>query len=108
GRDHLARAADGLVVAVAVSLPWSTSATSILIVLWLIARLPPLEAGAVGREVLSWPGGLPVLLWLLAVAGLAWADAPWRERLGGLGAVHPLPLVPIPFSPFFPARRVKS
>ena len=37
---RLGQIADGLVTAVAVSLPWSTSATSILIVLWLIALGP--------------------------------------------------------------------
>ena len=40
--DHewLAYVADGLVVAVAVSLPWSTSATAILAALWLLALIP--------------------------------------------------------------------
>jgi len=107
-RDHLARAADGLVVALAVSLPWSTSATSILIVLWLIALLPTLEVGAVRREVVSWAGGPPVLLWLLAVAGLAWADAPWRESLGGLGSFHRLLLIPILFAQFRRSERAIS
>jgi O-antigen ligase len=108
GRDHLSRAADGLAVAVAVALPWSTSATAILIVLWLIALLPTLEIGAVRREVLSYAGGLPVLLWLLAVAGLAWADAPWRERLGGLESFHRLLLIPILFAQFRRSERATA
>jgi O-antigen ligase len=108
GRDRLSRAADGLVVAVAVALPWSTSATAILIVLWLMALLPTLEIGAVRREVLSWAGGLPVLLWLLAVAGLAWADVPWRERLGGLESFHRLLLIPILFAQFRRSERATS
>jgi O-antigen ligase len=96
-RERLSRAADGLLVAVAVSLPWSTSATAILIVLWLIALLPTLEIRAVRREVLSYAGGLPVLLWLLAMAGLFWADVSWRERFGGVESFHRLLVIPILF-----------
>ena len=46
---RLGQIADGLVTAVAVSLPWSTSASSILIVLWLIALVPTLDAASVRR-----------------------------------------------------------
>jgi O-antigen ligase len=67
---RLGQIADGLVAAVAVSLPSSTSATAILIVLWLIALVPTLDVGSVRREVLSAAGGLPVLLWLLAAIGM--------------------------------------
>ena len=35
--------ADGLAAAVVVSLPWSTSATNVLIVLWLVALIPTLQ-----------------------------------------------------------------
>ena len=55
-RTRLAPIADGLAVAVAVSLPWSTSATSILIVLWLIAVLPTLDVASVRREGMT-PSG---------------------------------------------------
>ena len=37
--------ADWLAVGVAVSLPWSTSATGILIAVWLITVLPTLNVG---------------------------------------------------------------
>ena len=60
---RLARAADWLVVAVAVSLPWSTSATSILLVLWLLALIPDARLGRrPARTSLTPAGGLPVLL----------------------------------------------
>src|SRR6187200_1243787 len=58
--------ADWVAIAVAASLPWSTSATSILIVLWLIVLLPSLEIVALRREFLSVAGGLPTILWLFA------------------------------------------
>jgi hypothetical protein len=66
--------ADWLVVAIAVSLPWSTSLTAILIVLWLIAVVPVLDIASVRREIMTPVGGVPVLLWALAVVGMLWAD----------------------------------
>jgi O-antigen ligase len=94
-RAALARLADRLVVAVAVSLPWSTSATGILIVLWLLAHLPTIDVAALRREVSSFAGGLPVLLWAMGVMALAWADASWAERLGGLNSFHRLLVIPL-------------
>ena len=38
-RRGLARVADGAAAAVAVSLPWSTSATSILLAVWFLVLL---------------------------------------------------------------------
>jgi len=82
-RTSLAHTADALVVAVAVSLPWSTSATSILIVLWLIALVPTLNVASL-RTVLATPaGGLPVALCVFALLGLLWSVAPFAERLDG-------------------------
>ena len=67
------RVVDWLTVLLAVSLPWSTSATGILSVLWLVAVLFTLTWE--DRDVLFTPaGGLPVLLVLLGIAGMAWAD----------------------------------
>src|SRR5262245_57288252 len=77
-RGRLLLAADALVAAVAVSLPWSTSATGILIALWLIALLP-IGPAAVWRELMTAAGGLPVLLWALGAIGMLWADVSWSE-----------------------------
>jgi O-antigen ligase len=92
---RLREIADWLAVAVAVSLPWSTSATSILLVLWLIAVLPTLDLASVRREVSTPAGGLPVLLWVLGALGMLWADASWNERLHGLGSFHKLLVIPL-------------
>jgi len=97
---RLGQIADGLVTAVAVSLPWSTSATAILIVLWLIALVPTLDVGSVRREVLSAAGGLPVLLWLLAAIGMLWADVSWSERVAGLSGFHKLLCIPLLLAQF--------
>jgi O-antigen ligase len=99
-RVRLASIADGLVTAVAVSLPWSTSATGILVVLWLIALLPVLDPTAVRREVLSPAGGLPVLLWALGALGMLWADVSWSERISGLSGFHKLLFIPLLLAQF--------
>ena len=92
--------ADWLAVGVAVSLPWSTSATGILIVLWLFAVLPSLDLAAIKRELLSPAGGLPFVLWALATLGLFWADVSWSERLGGYTPFHRLLVIPLLLAQF--------
>jgi O-antigen ligase len=87
--------ADWLAVGVAVSLPWSTTATGIFITLWLIAILPTVDIGELRRVLNTAPGLLPVLLWVLAAVGMLWADATWAERIGGLGKFHRLLLIPL-------------
>jgi hypothetical protein len=99
-RQAVQQLADWLAVAVAVSLPWSTTATGILIALWLVAALPTLELGALRREIESLAGGLPVLLWLLAALGLLWAGVNWHERLGGFESFHKLLVIPVLLAQF--------
>ena len=89
------RAADWFALAVAVTLPWSTTATAIFITLWLVTILPATEVGLIRRELASAAGLLPVMLWVLAAIGMLWADASWAERLGGLGKFHRLLLIPL-------------
>jgi O-antigen ligase len=92
--------ADWLVVAVAASLPWSTSATAILIVLWLIAVLSKLDVASIQGEVMTAAGGLPVLLWGLAAIGMLWADVGWDERIQDLRGFHKLLLIPLLLAQF--------
>jgi O-antigen ligase len=86
---------DWLTVAVAVSLPWSTSATSALLVVWLVAVLPTLDLPALRRELSAPAAYLPVLLWLLAAVGMLWADVSLAERLSGLSRFHRLLFIPL-------------
>jgi O-antigen ligase len=99
-RKALVLAADWLAVGVAVSLPWSTSATGIFIALWLVAALATLDVAAVRRELLSAAGGLPVLLWLLAVVGMSWAGVSWSARYGGLSGFNRLLVIPLVLAHF--------
>ncbi len=104
-RTRLRPAADWLAVAVAVSLPWSTSATSILIVLWLVALLPTLDIGELRREITLPAGGLPVLLFALSVIGTLWADASWAERGEGVASFSRLLVIPLLFVQFRHSNR---
>ena len=83
--DHLRLAdiADWLAVATVVSLPWSTSATGILVVLLLLALIPTLHWADVRGQLVTAAGGLPVLLVVLGIAGMAWADVSLAERWAG-------------------------
>lgn len=94
-RKKLTRTAEGLAIAVAVSLPWSTSATSILVVLWLLALIPLLDWRELRGIVATPAGGLPVLLVLLGAAGMLWAEVPWNERWGGLESFLKLLVIPL-------------
>jgi O-antigen ligase len=95
GRAKLARVADGVMVAVAMSLPWSTSATGILLVLWLLTLFPTLEWSDVRRELITPAGGLPALLFLLGALGMIWADVALLERWEGLSGFFKLLVIPL-------------
>ncbi|MFY9837635.1 MAG: O-antigen ligase family protein, partial [Xanthobacteraceae bacterium] len=99
-RKRLARIPDCAAVLVAAALPWSTSATSILLAVWLVTVIPTLDFTAIWREVKSFAGGLPVLLWLLAVVGMLWADVSWVERFAGLSSFHRLLVIPVLLAQF--------
>jgi O-antigen ligase len=94
--------ADWLAVGVAIALPWSTSATGILIVLWTLAALPALNRASLWRVVASPAGGLPVVLWALAVLGMLWAgaDVTWSQRFGGLEGYLRLLAIPLLLTQF--------
>ena len=99
-RTRLMSLADWLAVAVAVALPWSTTASEIFIVLWLLVLLPTLDVALIRRELSSAAGGLPALLWVLAALGMLWAHVGLAERLGGLGGFHRLLIIPLLLAQF--------
>lgn len=90
-----ARIADRLAVAVAVVLPWSTSACAIMIALWLLAVMPTLNGAALRRTLVTPAVLLPMALFVFAAAGMLWADASWSERLGGLRGYLKLLTIPL-------------
>jgi O-antigen ligase len=99
-RVRLELAADWLAVGAVAAMPWSTSISQILIVIWLVVLIPTLDVATLRREVQSLAGGLPVLLWLLGLVGMLWADIPWAERFAGLGGFNKLLLIPLVLAQF--------
>jgi len=99
-RDILPRVTAGLAAATAASLPWSTSATGILVALWLVSSLPRFDVAALRREVLSAPGGLPVALAGIAAVAMLWSDVPVAERFSGIGPFLRLLMIPVLFAQF--------
>jgi O-antigen ligase len=97
---QVARVADWEAVALAIALPWSTSATVILLVVWLVTLIPTLDFAMIWREVKTPAGGLPVLLWVLAVFGMLWADVSWSDRFAGLQGFHRLLMIPLLLAQF--------
>jgi O-antigen ligase len=104
-RRRAADAADYLAIALVVSLPWSTSATAILVVLWLIALLPTLDRASIHRTLATPAGGLPVLLVALAALGMAWADVAWSSRVEGFVSYLKLAVIPLFFVQFGRSER---
>jgi O-antigen ligase len=95
---------DSLAVGVAVSLPWSTSATTILVCLWLVALVaavvPAIDFVLLARVLRTPAGALPVGLVLLGIVGMAWAPVSWGERIGGLDSFPKLLAIPLLFVQF--------
>lgn len=94
-RERFGKLANILAILLAASLPWSTSATSILAVLWLIAALPTVDPVALRRMIITPSGGLPLLLVALGAAGMLWAEVTWPERFNGLSSFYKFLFIPL-------------
>jgi O-antigen ligase len=99
-RSSLAALADWAAVAVAMALPWSTSAVGIAIAVWLVVLLPTLDAASVKRELATAAGGLPVVMCCLGVIGMLWADVSWHDRFAGLDSFFRLLAIPLLLAQF--------
>jgi O-antigen ligase len=87
-------AADILAIMVAVALPWSTSATGVLVAIWLLVVMPTLDRSAWLKNILSLTGGLPVLLFILALAGMFWSDVSITNKVHALHPYARLLMIP--------------
>jgi O-antigen ligase len=98
-------AADILPVLAAAFLPWSTSAVSVVLAVWLIFLIPAIDYKAFVRSLAQPACWLPIALFALAVAGMFWAEGPWRDRFLGLSPVFRLFLLPLLFDYFAHSKR---
>lgn len=94
-RSRLLAAADAAAVLLAISLPWSTSATGILAVAYVIVSLPLLRADGIAALRTTPAAWLPIALVACAVVGLLWGDVAQHERLAGLSAFAKLLVIPL-------------
>jgi O-antigen ligase len=104
-RARRARIADGLAVAVAASLPWSTTATGILIAAWFVALVSVIDLASLRREIMSPAGGLPIVLVAIAALGMSWSEASLGERLQGLEGFCKLLFIPFLLAQFRHSER---
>jgi O-antigen ligase len=97
--------ADILAVLVALSLPWSTSLVAIFAVMMLIAMGPFLDVGAFLRSLKRPICAVPITLFLLALLGTLWSDAPWGARFYAVGPTAKLLMLPFLLYHFQRSRR---
>jgi len=88
------RNADVLAAMTAASLPWSTSATAILVVLWAIGLIPTLDWRLFVRNLAHPACALPLAFVALAILGVLWTDGTWSEGLRGIKPVAKLLVIP--------------
>src|SRR5262245_9482558 len=104
-REGLARAADWLAMAVAASLPWSTSASGILIAVWLLVLLPTLNLQALRNTLVMPAAALPVALVGLGLIGMTWGDVDIMERFNSIKTILHLLAIPVLFIQFRSSTR---
>ncbi|MBW7968454.1 O-antigen ligase family protein [Bradyrhizobium sp. BR 10289] len=90
----LVRTADVLVILIAASLPWSTTAPSIFVGLWLLAVTPTIDWRNYARDLARPAFALPFAFLLLALLGTLWSDGAWPDRLHAIKPVAKLVLIP--------------
>jgi O-antigen ligase len=90
----LVRAADVLVILIAASLPWSTTAPSVFVGLWLLVVTPTIDWRDYARQLAQPALALPFVLLLLALLGTLWSDGDWADRLHAIKPVAKLVLIP--------------
>src|SRR3954463_16812345 len=66
------------------SLPWSTTAVSIFMVLWMLVVLPTINWQAFFESLRAPASFLPLAFFALAMAGLFWTEDTWPVGIQGL------------------------
>jgi O-antigen ligase len=94
GSVTLILAADVLAAMIAASLPWSTTAPSIFVGLWLLAVTPTIDWRDYARSIAQPALALPFAFLLLALIGTLWSDGAWADRLHAIKPVAKLALIP--------------
>ena len=91
---------DFFLILLVLSLPWSTSLTSIFGVAFLVTMAPYFDANAFVQSIKRPASIFPVALFAVAAVGTLWSDAPWGARLYAVGPAAKLVMVPLLFYHF--------
>ena len=81
-------------VLVAASIPWSTTAVAIFMIIWFLVLIPTVEPRSFLLSLKHPACFLPVAFFALAIIGTLWADGPWSARLHGVSPVAKLLAIP--------------
>lgn len=79
----------------AASLPWSTTAVSVSMALWMLVVLPTIRWQAFLESLRAPASFLPLAFLALAMAGLFWTEDTWPVGIQGLMPVSKLLAVPL-------------
>jgi O-antigen ligase len=94
------RNVDIVAALIAFSLPWSTSLVGIFAIVWLVTLAPTLDFKLFLQSLKRPVCALPIALFLLALGGTLWSDAPWGARSYALSPVTKLLVLPLLFYHF--------
>jgi len=87
--------ADVFVILIAVSLPWSTSLVGIFAAAFLVTMAPFLDVKAFLQSLKRPICALPIALFVLALIGTLWSNAPWGVRLYAASPAAKLLVLPL-------------
>ena len=90
-----AKTADIVAVLIALSLPWSTSLVGIFGAVFLVTVAPTLDFKAFLQSLKRPICALPIALFVLALVGTLWSDAPWGARTYALSPATKLLVLPL-------------
>lgn len=79
----------------AASLPWSTTAVSVFMVLWLIVLLPTIRWPTFLETLRAPASYLPLAFFALAIVGLSWTQESWPAGIQGFEPVAKLLAIPL-------------
>ena len=79
----------------AASLPWSTTAVSVFMVVWLLVVVPTIRWQAFLEALRAPASYLPLVFLALAFAGLSWTEDSWATGIQGVAPVSKLLAVPL-------------
>jgi O-antigen ligase len=89
----------------AAALPWSTTAVSVFMVLWLIVLFPTIRWPAFLETLRAPASYLPLAFFALALVGLFWSQASWPAGVQGFEPVAKLLAIPLLFYHFQRSER---